>query len=289
VYGRGSTTVYENTNQDFLSIASSSSELNKLSQKDSDNDGLADWEEALYGTNPNNPDTDGDGTSDGKEVELERNPLIKGPKDSLVQKTDATATSTEPENLSLTDTFARNFFTQYVNMQQSGTKVTVDNAESVAKSYLKTATLPTVTAKQYSANELTLIDSNQTSLKNYQQTLAGIFNKYWPAGSTNELAIMQKAFVNNNPNALADMNKVIAKYQEVSKGLLSTPVPKLAVSLHLNMINTLSTYIQTLKMIQLAYTDPLSGLVGLNEYQTNQANVLVSIANLRVYFINNLQ
>lgn len=35
---------------------------------DTDKDGLTDVEEALYGTNPNNPDTDGDGYADGLEL-----------------------------------------------------------------------------------------------------------------------------------------------------------------------------------------------------------------------------
>src|SRR5689334_13479579 len=30
-------------------------------EQDSDHDGLANWEEVLWGTNQNNPDTDGDG------------------------------------------------------------------------------------------------------------------------------------------------------------------------------------------------------------------------------------
>ncbi|MFC2131728.1 OmpA family protein, partial [Bacteroidota bacterium] len=36
--------------------------------KDSDGDGLSDEEEAFFGTNPNNPDTDSDGLLDGEEV-----------------------------------------------------------------------------------------------------------------------------------------------------------------------------------------------------------------------------
>lgn len=54
--------------------------IDKSSQKnkqliDSDNDGLTDWEEEfLYFTDPNNPDTDGDGMFDGEEVRLGRNP-----------------------------------------------------------------------------------------------------------------------------------------------------------------------------------------------------------------------
>src|SRR3989344_4421706 len=36
--------------------------------KDTDADGLPDWQEVLYGTNPNVADTDGDGISDGEAV-----------------------------------------------------------------------------------------------------------------------------------------------------------------------------------------------------------------------------
>ncbi len=42
---------------------------------DSDNDGLPDLEEKIYGTNPHNPDTDGDGFLDGQEVANLYNPL----------------------------------------------------------------------------------------------------------------------------------------------------------------------------------------------------------------------
>lgn len=52
-------------------------------QRDSDNDGLSDWDEELYKTDPNNPDTDGDGTLDGEEIKLGRNPLVRAPGDKL--------------------------------------------------------------------------------------------------------------------------------------------------------------------------------------------------------------
>lgn len=51
--------------------------------KDSDNDGLLDWQEKLYGTDPLNPDTDGDGYLDGEEINSGHNPLVKGPGDDL--------------------------------------------------------------------------------------------------------------------------------------------------------------------------------------------------------------
>jgi len=51
--------------------------------KDSDNDGLKDWEEELYKTSPYDPDTDGDGYLDGEEINSGHNPLVKAPGDDV--------------------------------------------------------------------------------------------------------------------------------------------------------------------------------------------------------------
>ena len=51
--------------------------------KDSDNDGLKDWQEELYKTNPYNPDTDNDGYLDGEEINSGHNPLVKAPGDEV--------------------------------------------------------------------------------------------------------------------------------------------------------------------------------------------------------------
>lgn len=273
------------SDQDPLSIASSK-DYGAASQIDSDGDGLFDWEESLYGTDPNKIDTDSDGTPDGKEIELGRNPLVKGPKDFLSSQNNPIATSTEKENLTLTDAFARNFFAEYMNLQQSGVKITTDNAEKIAGDYLKNATLPSVSAKQYNQTDLLLTDSDKTHIANYQTAMAAVFDKYWPKGKTNELAIMQKAFAGDNTKALIELAPIISAYQNTMDNILTLSVPQLAVSIHLNVLNSLATYIQTLKMIQLTDTDPLGGLAGLNAYQNNYANVSVSLVNMQRYFIN---
>lgn len=290
-YGYKKTSMIEYVNSESNGSAAvlSSSTESLATQKDSDSDGLPDWEEGLYGTNPNKADTDSDGTNDGKEVDLGRNPLIKGPKDFLVTKEKTATSTTEKEDLTLTDTFARNFFTQYANLQQSGVKVTADNASQIAGDYLKATELPAIVAKQYSESDLYLTDSDQAKLRNYRDAITAVFAKYWPNGNPNELNILQQSFNNNDPKALTKLTLVIKSYQNVLDNSLSLAVPKLAASLHLNVVNTLSAYIQTLKMIEIAYSDPLAGLVGLNSYQNNQTNVLVSVANLRIYFINSIK
>ena len=54
-----------------------------FSEKDTDGDGLMDWEESLWNTDINKSDTDGDGTNDNDEIIQKRNPAIAGPDDLL--------------------------------------------------------------------------------------------------------------------------------------------------------------------------------------------------------------
>jgi hypothetical protein len=59
--------------------------INRLAKvsDDADNDGLKDTEESYWNTDPNNPDSDGDGYLDGEEVVTGHNPLIPSPEDKI--------------------------------------------------------------------------------------------------------------------------------------------------------------------------------------------------------------
>ena len=50
---------------------------------DLDSDGLDNQQEMIWGTDPFNPDTDGDGFKDGEEVKSGHNPLVPGPDDLI--------------------------------------------------------------------------------------------------------------------------------------------------------------------------------------------------------------
>jgi len=69
---------------------------------DFDHDGLKNWEEETWRTNPNNPDTDGDGYLDGEEVASGYDPTKKAPGDELPDKKTK---SRRPESGNLTQVF----------------------------------------------------------------------------------------------------------------------------------------------------------------------------------------
>src|SRR3989338_5773509 len=84
---------------------------------DSDADGLKDWEELLWKTDPNKEDTDGDGINDNEEITLNRNPLKAGPNDKISEKEDLVAQEkavSDSNQNTLTAAYARKFLTEYL-------------------------------------------------------------------------------------------------------------------------------------------------------------------------------
>lgn len=215
--------------------------------------------------------------------------LINNGNNTVSNNGSATPT-TDTETLTSTDIFARDFFTQIVNADASGDKITADNADQFVSDYLKTALLPTINPKQYTEKDLKIIESNNANLRNYQTAITDVFTKNWPSGDKqNELLIIRETFSNDDPTALNSLSGVISIYNNALNGSLAVAVPQQAVSEHLDVVNALSAYIQTLKMIQLAYTDSISGMVGLKNFLINQQNLTYSMASLRLYLINSIK
>ena len=105
---------------------------------DDDKDGLSNWEESIYGTNLNNPDSDGDGNLDGEEILSNHDPLKKGPNDIYQQKKGA-LTKQEQEAKTATDAFAKvallNFFNNPAS--QNFSSLTPEQLDSKLKESFK--------------------------------------------------------------------------------------------------------------------------------------------------------
>ncbi len=105
----------------FLVVDAESSSSAKNIFVDSDQDNLSLDEEKLYGTDPDKADTDGDGYSDGVEVESGYNPLLPAPGDRIVggdeekKKTTGENTASGPN------------LTNEVSEQISGVLSTIDS------------------------------------------------------------------------------------------------------------------------------------------------------------------
>ncbi len=241
-------------------------ELIKDLNKDTDKDGLKDWEEVLWKTDPNNPDTDGDGTPDGEEVKEGRNPLVKGPNDKL-STTPTIKESTDIKNENLTNSFIKKTVAVYANLQRNNP----NNKQILAKlntQLLKEALekIHTPQTPAYTLSDLVITNTSgtkQTEL--YKKNISAMAEKYSRINK-NVLEVVNTALKDNNPDELSKLKDYINMYNNVTKDILSVKTPPNLAQTQLDIINAYSEIDDSIKNMQLIFTDPVVGLAGVIRY-----------------------
>lgn len=243
--------------------------------KDSDGDGLLDWEEILWGTDPKNKDSDGDGVKDGEEIAESKNPLGEDKntaKDLALQNTRGVQADTNE-----TDKLARSLFTQFVQTNGAPTDSAI---QSLAAPLLIRSSSYSNTI---SRNEIIITSSGPSTLKNYVNSLGALITA--DSNSTNELSVIQKLAENNNSeeNIFEEFKGISETYSESADILQTTPVPKELADQHVTLINAFYNTAEDLEKISEAGADdPLALMLSLQNYSRNSTvipEVLTAMSN----------
>lgn len=246
-----------------------------FSEEDRDADGLADWEETLWGTDPENADSDGDGTLDGEEVQTNRNPMQAGPNDAYTQTNTAHAASSQ-EGLTATDRFAREFFTEYLRMRQ-------DNTLSVET--IRDYTLQKVADDAFKEPQaapthgIADIHTGAVSAHDYGNRVGVILSSY-NLTEEKDTVILLNALQYNQPEYLEPLRQNATAYQNITDDLLDMVVPADAAQAHLALLNSTSQLNSVLESMIAVNTDPVRSLAAVSQYipaATNLANASLGI------------
>jgi len=148
---------------------------------DSDTDGLKDWEEALWKTDPYSPDTDGDGVSDGDEIKAGHNPLAKDAAPSQTKNLEVGLESGFNEPTSLTAQVAKNFGALYFQGKREGENIdAIQNA--VLSSVDSALTANPVFADTISKKDIIVTaGDSSTTQRAYALAIAAIFQEEFAA------------------------------------------------------------------------------------------------------------
>lgn len=238
--------------------------LKSLATKDSDGDGLPDWEEVLYGTDPNKVISTTHGIPDGEAV-----------KEGLLSLKTTVATSTDTVGIpqpapginSLTDAFAKAFFQQYI---QSGGGQSLDAAtqQKLVASLIAqfVASAPNVSSHYTMSSVKT---SATTTADTYGGALGIIFQKNDVAPeNADPIALAQSLTVNNDFSARAKLLILADTYRAIMTDMLATPVPPSLAAQHLAMIRAFDELSQATRAVANFNEDPLSTLVMLSVYRS---------------------
>lgn len=237
---------------------------------DSDEDGVYDWEEGLWGTNPNDTDSNKDGVSDAEDIASQKKAIQE--ENNL---TDENGFEFDESNQ--TEAFARQLLsTASLASQQGGlSQESMNSFSTTLGSSIANANIP---------DQFVLSDIKMSSVTDatYKNSLAKVFEDYRRANISEISAIY--LFVSGDEKASVDLEKLSKLYADIHTNLLKIEVPYAVAGSHLSMVNLalkLSIVFESMKSIS---EDPLSAVVGFKQYQEYSAGMQSVIARLTTHF-----
>lgn len=246
---------------------------------DSDEDGLADWEETLHGTDPNNKDTDGDGANDKEEIDSGRDPLEVGPgkppsNDFIVLDKPIYENYVEG---TLSDRVAKNLATNFFQFKYNDT-LSSSNAEELVNAISSSVEQITDTPNTYNFDRLRIAKNpSKEEIKFYGNSLATL-----QAGFMESLIA-----VNSITDSKQHLASVAQVYRNFSTQIINLTVPETIAQTHLNLANNFDLIGQQISSLKDSEKDPVLGLFAVQTYQSAHNQQAVLYKTISNYFKQN--
>jgi len=248
--------------------------LAQIAAKDTDGDGLPDWEEALYGTDPNVVDTRHLGMSDGQAV-AQGLIVPKAIEDaSLATSTPSASVPGAPEGAaagSLTDSFAKNFFTLYLAAKRgaNGAALTKDQISAIADQAFSALAKTVAPAPDYkSASDLSISGQGSDAFVSYANAAAGVLAAHTVTLPKSELDYLSDA-IKGDSAALAHLADISKAYRDIATGLSAVAVPQALASDDLALINAMARVSEAAGDFARVNTDPVAAMLALELYPSS--------------------
>ena len=223
-----------------------------LQRKDSNNNGILDWEERLYGLDPL---VDGEGN---KKIVEEKRQILR------LSADDNVASSTEGE----TNDFTREFLSIIGTLETSGA-LNEDALQNIANSIGGKITQGNE-AEIYPKESFVVVRNSQLANDEYQRLSSSAIEKIGTIGLMgSEMEFIAESLRGGDPALLAPLDNIADTYESFAKALLKIPVPESLLDSHKALVNS-SIYVgRGLDMIQKVNTDPMTAVQGTAMYNTH--------------------
>ncbi len=219
-------------------------------QKDSNNNGIPDWEESLWGLDPK-----GNGDSNKEFIMIKR--------ETLAKENGADSKSNEP--LSENETLSREFFAIVMSLQESG-NLDENSMQSIAETIgQKIVAVPL--PNKYTKDMVSTIKANPANTDAYSTKVANLIKKYEQEDLGKELTFISVGLSTNDPQAFAEADKVADLYDSFSKELIKIQVPNTLSDIHLSLANNYENVSQSIKDMSQMLVEPLLGMKALINYK----------------------
>ena len=259
----------------------------KINTSDTDGDGLSDWEEQLWGSDPLVTDTDGDGTNDKEEVDSNRNPTIAYPDDDVSTITGLQGSKNQVSDDSTTSAgnFARSLISRYLSLTESGTNINSGEFDDFTSGLLN----QTSNAQDgiYTESDISVLaEPEPGDIRAYGNSVGEVLTKIFD-NLTETARVVQRPVSLFTKTDHSIVNSSITTGSSLVSDLIKIPVPVGVSEAHIVLSNNMSLVLTSIVRISDAESDPLAALSALTKYREGISLSDSALDALGTYMVDN--
>ncbi len=225
--------------------------------KDTDSDGMPDWQEELRGTNPLVPDAFSQSTS-----------------------TEGSGAPAGDFDLNtVTGRFSRDFFEKYLATAANGSMSDADKAKFINDA-VNNASQSGQDALYARGDIFVSPSSDPQALHAYGNSIADSMTRE-EVPPDNELFIVQRALQTNSQEALKALDPILLAYTHMVQNTKATIVPARLVNEHLTLLNALLALHNDIVAMRNIFEDGLPGAVRVKRYMGDVDALYNALAGIR--------
>ena len=263
-----------------VSAESAEELLAAYAAKDTDGDTLPDWQEALYGTNPNTPDSDGDGMSDG---EAFRQGLLTP--SSLAAQLPENPTGEElleeipgvdPAPGSITEQFGQEFLQAYA-AASNGAPLDEAGQQQLVSQLLAQFTQKASTQLTSRYTLVSVRTDPTLSAVIYAGSVEDVVfrtHAVAPGGEGDPLLLMQAFIEHNDKTAAPKLEALADSYAAIAAELLTVSAPPALADEHLALIRSFDELARATNRVVVYESDPLGVMGALSIYRPSSQAIV---------------
>lgn len=239
--------------------------VTSLVQKDSNNNGIEDWEEYIWGLDPTKDGEKNKNFIFEKKKELEKEGLISTEEEKEQRTT---------QNALLT----RQLLATILTLQQEGEadEETLNSLSEVIGQEIK----PTPISDIYTKDMLIISNDSEASKTKYLEEWRKVASKYTESDIGEELIIIAQGIVNNDKQAMFAVKSIAEVYRNYGKDLANIHIPTTMLDTHLELVNNYEKNAISIEEMTNLVDDPIVGMRGLLNYKKYNDMLLLNIEKL---------
>lgn len=219
-------------------------------QEDSNNNGIPDWEEYIWGLDP---------TKNGPENKA----FILAKKKTMTESGEV-AIDEEGRVISDNEMLSRSYLSTLMALQASD-NLTEESINSLSEAIGQEITVSDLPDK-YFAENLHIIETSNDSLLLYYQEFIDIYVKYEALDVGNEMTLVSIGISSGDAQPLRAAKTIASYYKSMAEELSKIDIPSSVYKTHLKLINNIDKIADSLDGLTMSLANPILGMKSIILY-----------------------